>query len=160
MRPMRRSCSPASSRRGTVWGWWEGKEKGGERSAERTADAKDNGFINTDVIARKVEDSRAAAHDRSEYSDSIPLFIVDGFSPDNKDKHNNFMAAFVQFAAQMTSAQLARFLFLTDSTLEENISKSMPDIKVTHRPHSTAHDHRTTHPTLRHLRCSLLVQQR
>ena len=47
-----------------------------------------------------------------------------------QDKHNNFMAAFVQFAAQMTAAQLARFLFLTDSTLEEAISKSMPDIKV------------------------------
>jgi len=94
--------------------------------------ADDGGLINTDKIAEKV--GEAAAHhqpiDRSLFSDTIPLFVIDGFSPDNKDKHSNFMSSFVQFAAQMTAAQLARFLFLTDSTLEESISKSMPDVKV------------------------------
>ena len=118
------------------------REAGGEHSQQSTADAKDNGLINTDVITAKVEESRG--HDRSEYADSIPLFIIDGFSPDNKDKHNNFMAAFVQFAAQMTAAQLARFLFLTDSTLEESISKSMPDIKARHTAQQT-HTHPLTH---------------
>ena len=120
-------------------------EKGGSDGGERKDQAKDdrqddtvssknadNGIINTDKIAEKV--GEAASHhqplDRSLFSDTIPLFIVDGFSPDNKDKHNNFMSSFVQFAAQMTAAQLARFLFLTDSTLEESISKSMPDVKV------------------------------
>ena len=94
--------------------------------------AADTGTINTDKIAEKVDHVAAhhAAVDRSLFSDTIPLFVIDGFSPDNSTKHSNFMASFVQFAAQMTAAQLGRFLFLTDSTLEESISKSMPDVKV------------------------------
>ena len=114
-----------------------GGERTDEAKGERQNDAAasknaDSGIINTDKIAETV--GEATSHrpgvDRALFSDSIPLFVIDGFSPDNKDKHNNFMASFVQFAAQMTSAQLARFLFLTDSTLEESISKSMPDVKV------------------------------
>ena len=118
------------------------KEAGGQHSKDSNADAKDNGFINTDVISEKLQEHTAnnKGHDRSEYADTIPLFIIDGFSPDNKEKHNSFLSSFVQFAAQMTAAQLARFLFLTDSTLEENISKSMPDIKVNnHSTTSTLH---------------------
>ena len=120
-------------------------EKGGEESSERKDAAEDdkqkesvasknadNGLINTDKIAEKAVE--ASMHhqsvDRSLYSDTIPLFVIDGFSPDNREKHSNFMSSFIQFAAQMTAAQLARFLFLTDSTLEESISKSMPDVKV------------------------------
>ena len=118
-------------------------EKGGD-AGERKDEAKDdkqddtvssknadNGLISTDKIAEKVgEAHHHQPLDRNLFSDTIPLFVIDGFSPDNKDKHNNFMSSFVQFAAQMTAAQLARFLFLTDSTLEESISKSMPDVKV------------------------------
>ena len=59
-------------------------EADGQQSKDSNADSKDNGLINTDVISAKVEESKG--HDRSEYADSIPLFIVDGFSPDNKDK--------------------------------------------------------------------------
>ena len=120
-------------------------EKGGGETEERKDQAEgdkqddtvssknaDNGIINTDKIAEKA--GEAASHhqplDRSLFSDTIPLFVIDGFSPDNKEMHSNFMSSFVQFAAQMTAAQLARFLFLTDSTLEESISKSMPDVKV------------------------------
>ena len=62
--------------------------------------------------------------------DNIPLFVIDGFNLDNKDKHSAFMQMFVQWSAAMTASQLGRFLFLTDSALAENISKTLPDIKL------------------------------
>lgn len=62
--------------------------------------------------------------------DELPLFVIDGFTPDNKDKHNNFMNELVNWAGEQTATQQARFLFLTDSTLEESISKQLPDVKM------------------------------
>lgn len=91
------------------------------------SDSESHGSVSIAAAQRKAA---AVAKTGANISDTIPLFIVDGFSPDNKDKHSGFMASFVDWAAAMTSAQLARFLFLTDSTLEESVSKSMPDIKI------------------------------
>lgn len=63
--------------------------------------------------------------------DAIPLFIIDGFNTDNKDKHNSFMLTFTAWADNMTKLGLARFIYLSDSTLEEHISKTLPDAKLT-----------------------------
>jgi hypothetical protein len=62
--------------------------------------------------------------------DELPLFVIDGFTPDNKDKHFNFMNELVAWAGEQTAQQRARFLFLTDSTLEESISKQLADVKM------------------------------
>ena len=64
-------------------------------------------------------------------NDDIPLFIIDGFNSDNKDKHNNFVILFTAWADSITKLGLARFLYMSDSTIEEHISKSLPDARLT-----------------------------
>lgn len=62
--------------------------------------------------------------------DNLPLFIIDGFNADNSDKHSNFLNVLVSWAAEMSAAGVARFVYLTDSALEESVSKQLPDVKL------------------------------
>jgi hypothetical protein len=48
-----------------------------------------------------------------------PLFIIDGFTAENKDRHAGFFNLLVSWAAYVTDAHLARVLFIADSSFGE-----------------------------------------
>ena len=78
------SASPAQRNPTSAAGKAAAEPQPQQDKADSAADEKDNGHINTDGIIAKLEESNKQPHDRSEYADTIPLFIIDGFSPDNK----------------------------------------------------------------------------
>ena len=50
--------------------------------------------------------------------DPEPLIIIDGFTVENKNKHEGFMKMLMQWAAYVTRSQKARVIFVADSTFE------------------------------------------
>jgi len=58
---------------------------------------------------RSPESSDAAA----------PLFVIDGFSAENKDKRERFFETLVTWAAYVSEAQLGRVLFIADDSFAE-----------------------------------------
>ena len=62
--------------------------------------------------------------------DNLPLFIIDGFNLDNSALHSNFLNVLCSWSAEMSAAGVARFIYLTDSALEESVSKQLPDVKL------------------------------
>lgn len=63
-------------------------------------------------------------------SDHLPLFVIDGFNVENASKHGTFLNVLVSWASEMSAAGVARFMFLSDQALEEQVTKALPDIKV------------------------------
>jgi hypothetical protein len=62
--------------------------------------------------------------------DNLPLFVIDGFNAENASKHGNFLQVLVSWSAEMSAAGVARFVYLTDATLEESVAKSLPEVKL------------------------------
>jgi hypothetical protein len=50
--------------------------------------------------------------------DPCPLIIIDGFTVENKNKHEGFMKMLMQWAAYVTRSRKARVIFVADSTFE------------------------------------------
>ena len=62
--------------------------------------------------------------------DNLPLFVIDGFNAENASKHSNFLNVLVSWSHEMSAAGCARFVYLTDSALEESVSKALPEVKM------------------------------
>eukprot|EP01103_Thecamoeba_quadrilineata_P016190 TRINITY_DN5344_c0_g1_i1.p1 TRINITY_DN5344_c0_g1~~TRINITY_DN5344_c0_g1_i1.p1 ORF type:complete len:712 (-),score=130.66 TRINITY_DN5344_c0_g1_i1:21-2156(-) len=66
---------------------------------------------------------------RPEEDNYVPTIVIDGFTFENKNKHDNFLDILALWSVILTSSQLARVLFIVDEPLaEENLSPSMPDV--------------------------------
>eukprot|EP00698_Gefionella_okellyi_P003147 TRINITY_DN12943_c0_g1_i1.p1 TRINITY_DN12943_c0_g1~~TRINITY_DN12943_c0_g1_i1.p1 ORF type:complete len:801 (-),score=201.24 TRINITY_DN12943_c0_g1_i1:23-2260(-) len=74
------------------------------------------------VTAALIRLQPAAEAGKEDY----PLFIIDGFTADNKDKHDHFLNILAQWAMLVSSSHLARVVFVGDSAFgDESMYQAM-----------------------------------
>ena len=116
-------------------------KKAQEAKVQKEAQAKlkqeEQDRVEAGELPLKKKDQQLDSHRHSHLGglvehdpDNLPLFVIDGFNAENASKHGNFLQVLVSWSAELSAAGVARFVYLTDATLEESVSKSLPEVKL------------------------------